>query len=195
MPAFFVIAGFFSALMLTKYSPKEFLVRRLQRLAVPLVTFVGIDIAIDCANLSNWTDYSQELSRKYWVTGQWLEHLWFLATLLTYVVVLFAFHWRSSESKWIRLRVSPIAFVLGIAVISFGFGHLERALPGAPWRKMWFFADQVKLFEYAGFFIAGYLLFHQRAVLNSLSRNVGWNAASIVLFWVATPFVAGIPWA
>ena len=36
MPGFFLIAGFFSARTLARFSPEEFLVKRLRRLAIPL---------------------------------------------------------------------------------------------------------------------------------------------------------------
>jgi glucan biosynthesis protein C len=196
MPAFFVIAGFFSALMLVKYSPREFLVRRVQRLALPLITFVCLDIAIDCANLYNWSDYSGELSRDYWVSGHWLEHLWFLGTLLSYVVVLFALSeiWHSMEARVWNLKLNPALFLFAIALISFGSAHLERVLPGKPWRDVWLFADQLKFFEYIGYFVAGYVLFHHRAVLNSLTRHVALNVASVTLFWVAASTLGKSLW-
>ena len=191
MPGFFVIAGFFSALMLKKYSPREFLVRRVQRLGLPLITFVAVDIAIDCANVYNWTDYSGELSRDYWISGDWLEYLWFLGTLLSYVVILFAVReiWHSMEARVSSLKLKPAFFLVTIALISFGSAHLERVLPGKPWRNVWLVADQLKFFEYIGYFIAGYLLFHHRIVLNTLSRQVGWSMASVALFWVVAPMV------
>ncbi|HTL18721.1 MAG TPA: acyltransferase family protein, partial [Patescibacteria group bacterium] len=164
MPGFFVIAGFFSALMLKKYSPREFLVRRVRRLCLPLITFVAVDIAIDSANVYTWTDYSPELNRAYWISGHWLEHLWFLGTLLSYVVILFAVHeiWQSMERRVASLKLTPALFLAGIAAISFGSAHFERLLPGQPWRSVWLFADQIMFFQYIGFFVAGYLLFHHR---------------------------------
>jgi glucan biosynthesis protein C len=195
MPGFFVIAGFFSALMLKKYSPREFLVRRVRRLCLPLITFVAVDIAIDSANVYTWTDYSQELNRAYWISGHWLEHLWFLGTLLSYVVILFAVHeiWQSMERRVASLKLTPALFLAGIATISFGSAHFERLLPGQPWRSIWLFADQIMFFQYIGFFVAGYLLFHHRTVLNSLSKHVIWSFASVALFWLAEPLMTESP--
>lgn len=195
MPGFFLIAGFFCAGMLAKYSPEVFLLKRLRRLGIPLLFFVVIDAIVNCPNHSNWTDYSQELTRSYWISGRWLEHLWFLGTLIAYVVLLFCVHkvWPGISLRVRKINVSLFGFFLLTAIVSFVALHVERFFPRAPWAKVWFFVDQIKGFEYFAFFAGGYILFHHQDLLEALSSRVVFNVANVVLFWLTAPhLVAGL---
>src|SRR2546421_6261907 len=88
MEAFFILAGFFSGLMLEKYSPGEFLARRLTRLGLPLLLFGIIDQLVNCEDVANWRDLSPMLDWNYWTHAKWLQHLWFLSVLTQYIAAL-----------------------------------------------------------------------------------------------------------
>jgi glucan biosynthesis protein C len=87
MPAFFVIAGYFAALLLARRAPGTWLKGRFIRLGVPflttIVTLVPImNLACEFSNLP----YSQALSSFVWNSSQsggyWVRHLWFIIVLL-----------------------------------------------------------------------------------------------------------------
>lgn len=195
MPGFFLIAGFFAARTLARFSPEEFLVKRLRRLAIPLVVCTLLDTVINCANHTTWGDYSVELSGNYWATGDWLEHLWFLGTLIFYVLVLVGVKkiWRSMDSRIQGIRLDSIWLFLLVSIILYISVHIERALPGTPWRKVWFVIDQIKVFQYWTFFAFGYLLFHNRELLDQLSKRVICNGISAALYWALGPLLSPLP--
>lgn len=87
MPAFFVVAGYFAALSLTKYRPSGWFRGRLTRLGIPLlaslVTIIPV-LNIGC-ELSNFAlpdalASFRHLSRTS--GGYWVRHLWFIIVLL-----------------------------------------------------------------------------------------------------------------
>jgi len=87
MPAFFVVAGYFSALLLMRRAPIEWLKGRFVRLGVPFVatilTLVPImNLACEFSNLP----YSDALNSFAWNSshsgGYWVRHLWFIIVLL-----------------------------------------------------------------------------------------------------------------
>ena len=90
MPAFFIIAGFFAAMLISKYGVSTFARNRYVRLGVPLLFFglaVNPFMALSSANV----DVSP-LSPVYWMSGAWLAHLWFLQNLIIYTVVIFGIY-------------------------------------------------------------------------------------------------------
>ncbi len=177
--------------MLTRYSAEIFLAKRLRRLGIPLLFFVLIDVVVNCPNHTNWTDYSLEFTGRYWVSGDWLEHLWFLPTLIVYVFFLFLVQkaWPSVSIRVGNAKLSLVAFIALVSVASFVSTHVERLFPPTPWAKVWFFVDQIKLFQYAAFFAAGYVLFHHQQLLVALTRRVAVNIGNAVAFWFAMPML------
>src|SRR5262245_50718764 len=80
MPAFFLLSGLFSGLMLDRYGAEKFLFRRFRRLAVPLLFFgIVIDQLVNCGDIHTWSDWRALLNRSYWIDANWLQHLWFLS--------------------------------------------------------------------------------------------------------------------
>ena len=87
MPAFFIIAGYFAALLLARRAPGKWFKGRFVRLGVPfaaaIVTLVPImNLACEFSNLP----YSEALSSFVWNSthsgGYWVRHLWFIIVLL-----------------------------------------------------------------------------------------------------------------
>jgi glucan biosynthesis protein C len=87
MPAFFVIAGYFSAMILARRSPAEWLRQRFMRLGIPLVaslvTLVPLlNIACELSNLPRSEALVSWQHNSATSGGYWVRHLWFLIVLL-----------------------------------------------------------------------------------------------------------------
>ncbi len=87
MPAFFLIAGFFAALLLSRRAPGVWLKQRFMRLGIPFITSIVVlvpilNLACEFSNLP----YSRALSSFVWNSthsgGYWVRHLWFIIVLL-----------------------------------------------------------------------------------------------------------------
>ncbi|WP_395326992.1 acyltransferase family protein [Novosphingobium sp. BL-8H] len=131
MPAFFLIAGYFSALLLARRDAREWLRGRLVRIGVPLavslVTIVPVlnVIAASVRAADPWTIHAL-----YPSTGTVLRHLWFLAVLLYLqsLTALACIAWPglrgvSLAGPWDDLaarRFMPLFIALGIAVAAYG---------------------------------------------------------------------------
>ena len=87
MPAFFVVAGFFSMNLLLRRPTRAFLVERLRRVLMPLLaTLLTFNL------LQVWVVWGSGGEAGFlagsllpaWRAGMWVSHLWFLAVLATY---------------------------------------------------------------------------------------------------------------
>lgn len=92
MPAFFLIAGYFSALLLSRRAPGEWLNGRLRRLAIPFLTaLLTLNPLMNLAcELSN---FALPQAAQSWVynssnsAGYWIRHLWFIIVLLYFSAI------------------------------------------------------------------------------------------------------------
>jgi glucan biosynthesis protein C len=108
MQAFFIIAGFFSRLLLERKGPGPFLRVRGMRLAVPLISATLVLTTVQGLLLagSGFLPLAD-----YYASGQWVSYLWFLMNLLVYTA-LAAAAW-----PWLR-RIRPERLpLLGGAVV------------------------------------------------------------------------------
>jgi glucan biosynthesis protein C len=195
MQSFFLIAGFFSAMTLTRYSAEHFLRKRLQRLGIPFL-FCGLvlDSIINLPNHSTWTDLSIELSRGYWMSGGWLQHLWFLGTLIVYVLALYG-----AQKLWPRMdplirqqRLGLPSFLGLVALVYFGCTHLQALFPSLPWERFYFFLHPDETLKHAAFFLAGYYLFHHQDLLEDLCHRPAFNLSIVICFWLALPLLSRV---
>lgn len=132
MPAFFVIAGYFAALLLERRPSGEWLRDRTRRLGVPLlvsmVTLVPVmNMACELSSFSIENALAAWRSSALTSAGYWVRHLWFLIVLLycsTGTVLLI--HWfpalkraRMPEAldRWMAARFLP---ALAIAALLIG---------------------------------------------------------------------------
>lgn len=87
MPAFFLIAGYFAAMLLARRAPGTWLEGRFRRLAIPFLTSIIVLVPVmnwfcEISNLpfaqavSSWIDNSSKSG------GYWVRHLWFIVVLL-----------------------------------------------------------------------------------------------------------------
>ncbi len=88
MPAFFIISGFFCHLMLGRIDNLIFIKQKFSRILIPLAA-----TAITLNSLQNilLNDYRSEnmdlLSSGYWLQGSWISHLWFLISLMYFLII------------------------------------------------------------------------------------------------------------
>jgi glucan biosynthesis protein C len=87
MPAFFIIAGYFAALLLARRSPGAWLEARVTRLGIPLLAaLLTLNPLLNL--LGELTNYSWAAALVSWREnsatsgGYWVRHLWFLIILL-----------------------------------------------------------------------------------------------------------------
>lgn len=102
MPGFFLLAGFFSIMILDRKGPMTWLKSRLFRLGVPLVSatllIVPFQIVVQSVAQSvrgtlPWADLSTYTIGQLTQFGEpWISHLWFLWCLIAYCVGLAMLH-------------------------------------------------------------------------------------------------------
>jgi peptidoglycan/LPS O-acetylase OafA/YrhL len=184
MEAFFLIAGFFSAQSLARLSSGDFLKRRMIRLGVPFLFCAAVlDTIANCSSHRSWLDFSAEFTATYWATGEWLQHLWFLPTLMVYTILLLMLHSLCpSIDGWIahnRFRLPW--FLLGLSGGFFAAVHVIKILPDQ--KVLNAFLDIYETEKYAAFFFGGYVLFRRPDFLESITRR-GWLLAAAILVLV-----------
>jgi len=110
MPAFFVIAGYFAMLLLSRRDPGGWLGRRFMRLGVPFVSSVVLlvspmNLMCELSNLA-WPEALRSWQANSLSSGgYWVRHLWFIVVLLYFSS---AAAWAASRSEAVRSGlVSP----------------------------------------------------------------------------------------
>jgi glucans biosynthesis protein C len=100
MPLFFILAGFFAALLYSRRTPSRFVVNRVIHIALPLLVgwavlspFVGAGFAFSIAAQLLGTDFAFDLAWELTKRGNFFfinntMHLWFLYYLLFFYAVL-----------------------------------------------------------------------------------------------------------
>lgn len=94
MPAFFVISGFFSLMSLQRYDVGTFLSVRLKRIVIPLI---GAGLTLNVVQLYfqerfleghsvSFLHFLMSVFPQRFVDGAWVQHLWFLNTLIIYFI-------------------------------------------------------------------------------------------------------------
>ncbi len=196
MEAFYLIAGFFSALSLNRKPAAAYLKKRIIRLGVPfLFGALVVDTLSNCANHWDWNDFGLEFSRTYWLRGDWLEHLWFLPTLLAYTGVLVL-----GRSIWPRVTAGlnhprfSLSFMITVTcLLYFGAIHVVTVVPEQA--KLNTFLSIYKTEHYAVFFALGYVFFHRREMLEQIISHPWLNAANVVAYTVVSMFLPPLDWA
>lgn len=138
---FFVISGMFTVITAQKYGCRYLGSRRLQRLAIPLISTalvlnVPFSLYMRHLGLSDQPVFSLG-----YLNGGWVYHLWFLINLLIYTVFArvtlpFILPWAARVRPWLRfarMRMLPGAIVMVllvlISVIQLGLVAVSHAVP------------------------------------------------------------------
>jgi glucan biosynthesis protein C len=208
MPTFFVLAGFFAALLVEKRglwgTYKDRARRVLAPLAVGLVTILPVtgllmldfmlsvrfdthDLIPDRGALNSLRD---ELAAKGFPIGRpMLGHLWFLYYLCFFylLIPLCRFLVRQSlkfEDRLRRWLASPlllvaIALYTAATLWPFHGGQVQEGF-------IYFTPHPPSLVYYGSFFVLGYVFHHYRDFLQALARRVrSWALLALILFPIA----------
>ena len=196
MPAFFVVAGFFAAMMLAKRPRGEFLRSRVVRLGLPLLTCLLLLSPLQVGLLevaSTVRGPAGPIAQSLFdAEGQvrsdfartWIAHLWFLIDLLAYTALLCSLATPEITTRlqglarWLHgLPLAAVAVLLmlhaGYSLLLGAYDNLTgRPLPGLPYGVI----STGKWLFNLPFFLAGVLCFHERQLLRTA---ISWRRGSV----------------
>lgn len=215
MPAFFVLAGFFAALLWSRRGPGGFVADRARRIVLPLAVgwvilfpLIRLSFAFAVARLSGATA-AQSIGAVAGpvLASPWADanpaHLWFLEML----VVLYAL--AMAASAGVRLVPASLraAFDRGIGAVLAGRNRVPRVLllaaatmltivpmdaPGIDTPTGFALAPRIVV-AHGFFFLVGWMFFRHRAAMDGLAeRPWGRLAGGIAMLAVTT--VATLAW-
>lgn len=112
MPAFFVIAGYFAALLMLRRAPEDWLKNRLIRLGLPFLACLLtlnplLNFFCELSNFHLWGALASWEKHNLVSGGYWVRHLWFIIVLLYLCVIATAFSSIAPEAS--RMDVQPEA--------------------------------------------------------------------------------------
>jgi len=195
MPLFFVVAGFFTALLIQRRGMGGMLRNRLRRIGLPLLVFCPLVIAAMAWATMHAVATVQHPSPLLAMIGQFarmenppsaplsLGHLWFLYYLLFFYVLTWVAHSLLPARLGAFLRgLHPLCWVLALPVLlmpALASVSAPQPAPESPLPQFWAFGF------HGPFFVFGYLLFGHENLLDRLRRFVPWLlSASVVLYGV-----------
>ncbi|MEN7538319.1 acyltransferase family protein [Aurantiacibacter flavus] len=164
MPGFFILAGFFAAMLLARRSPWQWLSSRVKRLLIPFATsllllggwevyWMGVSAGLEPAAAAGWT-----LER---FPGRWVNHRWFLIVLFVYCAFIAALHAtplvrRCLQAAWRRLGFARLLVLLIAFPIAAQFltAELNTLMPRGETR-----VNLQRTLMFAPYFLIGALAF------------------------------------
>ncbi|MBL8294870.1 MAG: acyltransferase family protein, partial [Bryobacterales bacterium] len=191
MPVFFVMAGFFWALLVHRRGPREALRNRVHRIGLPLI----LGIAVMTPLLKPFAAYQRFAERTpdpasatvdWFLSGRWVRwvetmHLWFLLYLLVLyalALLLGGLADRLAAAPWYRRLLHHPLRALAFATLTFGalmtmqMGLLDTSNSFLPVPRI--------VAVYAIFFFGGWTLFRHHDLLPKLAREcwgqLSWGA-------------------
>lgn len=204
MPLFFVVAGFFSALLVERRGLGGLFRTRLLRVLLPLIVLLPLVLVSMHALTVNasaqvrhpspllaWiAEYARTHGEVPLLPG--LAHLWFLAylmlfTLLVWVVStlepqrLYA-RLQSWQPSWRAAAIAPIVLVPALAATTLPWPAPESLLP-----QLWAVAF------FGAYFALGYHLYRQPALLDRLRRPAPLFLVAALALYAAAPWLLGPP--
>lgn len=200
MPLFFVVSGFFAALLVSRRGLAGLFRQRLQRVFVPLLVFLplvllGMEwLTVQAANSALQPSPALAWVRAYLqehgalpLTG--LAHLWFLFYLLLFTLLVWIASALELEraGRWLA-ALPPAALALGLPLLMAPM----LALTGVPWPAPESFVPSLWALGYFGLHFAfGYQLFRQPALLDGLRRWMPALLLGAIAAYAALPWVLG----
>ena len=188
MPAFFVLSGFFSAMLLETRGAKAFLWNRCQRIVLPFLVFVPLTgltlsvlhIARDHILLYQKSSLLSAVVAPNYSDGWWLanlNHLWFLWHLIL-IIILFSVLWPMMSQVFGLARVRravimslehPLGLLMvwGSTAVLFGFTYRWDSLPTD---TDWVPQHDLLLF-YTGCFLIGAFVYLSRIDLDAFRKH------------------------
>lgn len=184
MPAFFVVAGYFTMLLLSRRSTSVFLRERLRRILVPLLVTMWTINVVQSWFLGRNRAAGAEgflegvLLPDLW-SGKLTGHLWFLVCLVAYIVVsaMLAPALRrltTPGAESLRLRASALTFnlMLAIAVLApLAVAVIEKLTAPALSHVVLGLISPVDVLTYLPFFVVGVVLHASPPILERFARH------------------------
>jgi glucans biosynthesis protein C len=197
MPGFFIIAGYFAALMIERHGSQRWMMTRLERLAVPLVVAIVAIVPLTTiaaalpeyftGTAPNGLAFLTDAIRQHLQPGfHWVAHLWFVFDLLVHCSVFAAVYaiFGSSVAPDFRCLLSRIALppallgffsVSALAAFLVLIHVLANSQLGAAFAfigdyPFWYIFDVPRLLFYAPFFLLGVLLCDGEGMMEKFAR-------------------------
>lgn len=162
MEAFYLVSGFFYALIFAK-GRANFLQERVTRALVPMLV-VGFTLNFAMNYLSDNRHYQFNLD--YFISGKWQAHLWFLGNLIVYFVVSIGL---IKKLTALDLKDKPQTLVRNILVL-FALALIAQAVSNALSFTTVLFVNFGYLFYFYAFFVMGLIAFIQREAFYQLVK-------------------------
>lgn len=203
MPVFFLMAGFFAALIFQRRGRQAFISNRSKRILVPFlaswpilfpIIFAGFYFAIQ--------QLGQDAHNKFmdtpleWLITAW--HLWFLYYLLMFYAVTLLVADRTPPIWWKRFSTNLIQFGAGriSGLLLLGFISAITFLPmdsGSLDSDLRWIPNIGVFLSYGFVYWCGWLLYDQRTLLTQITqRTYVYLLLSVVLLPISTYFVVAV---
>lgn len=177
MHCFFILSGFFTAMLSTKYNIKDFIVNRWQRIVIPFVVssflllpilnYLWYPINIDKTFGHGYYSIAAIFQSVMWFDNQnYFYHLWFLQYLIAFYLISPLFHLKLSlMNQGNSIKYFIIFFLVSLSPYVFS-GLWE---PEAPYSII----PKLRLIIFYGsFYFFGYWFFFNQKILNSLISRI-----------------------
>lgn len=161
MPAFFIVSGYFSLLLMQKKMPLDFFVTRIERLFVPLLIGV-LTLNVPLAYFLKQNGWIEVEFNLFLSDGGWKQHLWFLINLFIYTSVA-VFLYCFSRLRFLFSKLSDVIAGFNVLVILFTIPFIFiffQALNkfGVPVYEKFIGISLFEILYYLPFFLLGMLL-------------------------------------
>lgn len=198
MPAFFIISGFLTGMMLQKYASSRFVRHRLVRLVIPLVCAATLinpwlnALRTDQTHPQGFLAYL--FSADYLTDGEWSLHLWFLVNLILYsllAVVASPLLGRLLGGRvWgavLRLPGWTALLALGLPLVNMAALRVVWHLAGTGHDAiLWGVLELPRIAEHVAPFLVGLAMWHSDALRRAIASARFWGpglALSCALLW------------
>lgn len=199
MPVFFMVAGFFGALLYYERGPQSMITNRMKRIALPFLVFVWalhpiIILAFDFTSHAFNAQLS-EISTELTFFPTITYHLWFLYYLILLTLFSFGLALLLNKAPGFRQKINSIfRWVMDrklIAILFFGIALFIVMLYiwdyGVP-TPLSFVPDVGDFLFFLLFYLTGWVLYTSKYPLNSLMKN-DWLLTTIALITFTVRFV------
>ncbi|MCW2397665.1 acyltransferase family protein [Sphingobium sp. B2D3C] len=203
MPAFFVIAGYFAALLLMRRAPGAWMKNRLIRLGLPFVAALLtlnplLNLFCELSNFSLWGALGSLEKNSLQSGGYWVRHLWFIIVLLYLcgaAALLCHLAPRAAQAMlpariddWLGRHMAAAVIGLGVVIGAWQAGAIELFYA-------WDFATNLpqqilridQLIQFAPWFALGWLVCRApqfRATLHKPSASLALIALAATLLYL-----------
>ena len=172
MPGFFLIAGFFAALLLERRPVGGWLRSRMMRLGLPLLTGMVLIVPVQTAILQLGPPAAIRLPQD--AASAVYSHLWFLPVLMLLCMGLAATWKLVSRIEWPDLPVWVLGMGCGLWMMALRSGEMVANINLALLDGL---VDLEAVLGYAPFFLFGVAARRNPAILARLTRPDNWTLA------------------